>query len=119
MLLDVRELCAVTLVVVAADDPFVMPMLSDGSGGGGGGGGGGGRTELEVNAAALVGMLGHAADAVVGLRWLDTGVAEDVTGVIRVTRGGAVGGGGGVEEKEVLYYVGDRDVKMFGRGENV
>ncbi len=59
--------------------------------------------------------LTHQASVVVGLRGLDTGVARDVSGVLRITRGGD--DGDEVEEKEVLYYVsGDGSVKVFERG---
>jgi elongator complex protein 6 len=62
----------------------------------------------------------------VGLRALDTGKARDVSGVIRVCRGGAwdveeVDEGVGKEERkelEALYFVqGDGGVRVFERGE--
>lgn len=74
------------------------------------------RTRLEVEHAAFVVALAHSAAWTVALRQLDTGVARDVSGVIRITRGGGEGGGGG-EEKEVLYYVGDGPVEVFDRGQ--
>lgn len=53
-------------------------------------------------------------------RLLSTGAASDVSGVLRVSRGGAVDDleqASEVEEKEVLYLVGgDGNVKVFGRG---
>jgi elongator complex protein 6 len=42
---------------------------------------------------------------VVSLRLLDSGIARDVSGVLRVTNGGG-GDGTGVEEGEFLYWVG-------------
>ena len=54
------------------------------------------------------------------LRLLDTGTAWDVSGVARITVGGsgAVEGGGELEEKELLYFVGgDGMVKVFERGQ--
>lgn len=64
-----------------------------------------------------------------GVRALETGAARDVSGVLRITRGG--GGDGGWEEEEeeegegmgmgreveLLYLVGrDGNVKVFERG---
>lgn len=64
------------------------------------------------------------------LRGLDTGVAGDVSGVLRISRGGGwvpevgIANKGqshdhsGLEEKEVLYFVqGDGAVRVFERGE--
>lgn len=45
------------------------------------------RTRLEIDHAAFVISLSHCAAWTVGLRLLDTGIAKDVSGVIRVTRG--------------------------------
>ena len=55
---------------------------------------------------------------VISLRLLSTGVAKDVSGVLRITRGsGSKAEYDEVEEKEVLYLVsGDRNVKVFERG---
>lgn len=75
------------------------------------------RTRLEVEHAAFVVSLGHHAAWTVGLRLLDTGVARDVSGVIRVTRGAGVMGEVEAEEKEVLYFVGDGTVEVFDRGQ--
>lgn len=60
--------------------------------------------------AAFVTELGHVAGWVYGLRVLDTGVARDVSGVMRITGGGDGG-------KEVLYFVGDGGVDVFERGQ--
>ena len=51
------------------------------------------------------------------VRGLDTGVAKDVSGVLRITRGvGEYADSGSVEEREWLYYVGpDSGVKVFER----
>ena len=61
---------------------------------------------------------------VLSLRPLDTGKARDVSGVIRVSRGGAWDDDEEVEEKEqakeleALYFVqNDGGVKVFERGE--
>ncbi|KAL1303823.1 hypothetical protein AAFC00_000283 [Neodothiora populina] len=47
------------------------------------------KTPLETEMSRFVVGLAHAARWIVGVRGLDTGVAKDVTGVLRVTRGGA------------------------------
>lgn len=89
-------MCYAAIVFVNADAPFLRQP----------------RTRLEVEHAAFVVALAHSAAWTVALRQLDTGVARDVSGVIRITRGGEGG-----EEKEVLYYVGDGPVEVFDRGQ--
>lgn len=104
----VYQLSHSTIVAVNADSAFLHHP----------------RTRLEMDHAAFVVTLAHNAAWTVGLRLLDTGVARDVSGVIRITRG-AVGdreASGGeveldIEEKEVLYYVGDGTVEVFDRGQ--
>lgn len=91
-------MCYAAVVFVNADAPFLRQP----------------RTSLEVEHAAFVVALAHSAVWTVALRLLDTGVARDVSGVIRITRGGE---GAEVEEKEVLYYVGDGPVEVFDRGQ--
>ena len=70
--------------------------------------------------------LAHRADMVLQLRTLDTGAAKDVSGVLRMSRGGGyqpeIAQGGkendGIAEKEVLFFVQrDGGVRVFGRGE--
>lgn len=54
----------------------------------------------------------HAADVILSLRMLDTGVAKDVSGVVRVTERDRAEAGA-----EYLYHVGaDGNVKVFERG---
>ena len=66
--------------------------------------------------------LAHEARLILSLRELDTGAARDVSGVLRIGRGGGDSGGSGergenTEEKEVLYFVGgDGGVRVFERG---
>ena len=84
-------------------------------------------TPLEIEHSALVVSLAHQAHMVMQLRGLDTGVARDVSGVLRVSKGGALADTDTLkngenddtwEEKEVLYFVqSDGSVKVFGRGE--
>lgn len=75
-----------------------------------------------MESSAFLGMAVHEAEWVAGLRLLDTGVAKDISGVIRITRGGSgsVGEDGERDrEKEVLYYVGEGGggVEIFDRGQ--
>ncbi|RPB01455.1 hypothetical protein L873DRAFT_1803666 [Choiromyces venosus 120613-1] len=92
LILYIQETATHTIVSVNADDPLM-------------------RNEQH---AALVVGLGHIAHRVFALRGLDTGVARDVSGVLRVTGGGGSAEGG----KEVLYFVGDGGgVEVFERGE--
>lgn len=88
-------------------------------------------TPLESVNSAVIAHLAQQAAFVVGTRRLGTGWARDVSGVLRVTRGGAVdeveasvrdGGdrGGEVKEGEWLYFVeGDASVRVWGRGSGV
>ncbi|RDW86202.1 uncharacterized protein DSM5745_02844 [Aspergillus mulundensis] len=80
-------------------------------------------TPLETEHAAFAIGLAHRAEMVMQLRNLETGAARDVSGVLRVSKGGAWGqrdsaGQETWEEKEVLYFVQrDGSVSVFGRGE--
>ena len=86
------------VLAVAADFPLVQAR----------------NTPLEIEHAALVMGMTHQAQSVMSLRGLETGAARDVSGVLRVSRGGE---GEGTEEGEWLYLVGgDGGVKIFERG---
>lgn len=75
-------------------------------------------TPLENEHAAFVIELAHQAQTVMQLRNLETGAASDVSGVLRISKGGAWEEGNLEEEKEVLYFVQrDGGVIVFGRGE--
>ncbi|PYI27599.1 hypothetical protein BP00DRAFT_379184 [Aspergillus indologenus CBS 114.80] len=81
-------------------------------------------TPLETEHAAFAIGSAHRAHLVMQLRDLDTGAARDVSGVLRVSKGGAWGqsdntdANGSWEEKEALYFVQrDGGVSVFGRGE--
>ncbi|KAK0253693.1 hypothetical protein B0A54_17236 [Friedmanniomyces endolithicus] len=101
------------------------------------------RQEVEVESAAFVVQQAGVARWTVGVRELETGAAGDVSGVLRVGRGGGwyewddegasdgeegLGGGGGegrergegeVREMEVLYLVRrDGSARVFERGVN-
>lgn len=91
-------------------------------------------TPLEQNHAHFLTSLAHQSSWIFQLRALDTGSAKDVSGVIRVSRGGSVGAGekdeikdtgsahmggmGDVPDAEWLYQLkGDGTAKIWGRGE--
>lgn len=80
---------------------------------------------MEAAHAAFVVQQAHISEWVLGLRPLDTGKARDVSGVIRVSRGGAwdddVEEDANEQERkelEALYFVqNDGGVRVFERGE--
>jgi elongator complex protein 6 len=80
------------------------------------------QTTLEKEHAALLAGQAHAADGWAGLRMLDTGVARDVSGVVRWARKegdtfDSESGNSRWEDREMLYWVGaDGGVKVFERG---
>jgi elongator complex protein 6 len=87
------------IVTLAADDPLVKEQ----------------ETSLEKQHAWFTLHLAHDANTVVSLRLLDTGAAKDVSGVIRITRGGGMSH---VDGHEYLYHVGgDGGVRVFERGQ--
>lgn len=93
-----------SIITVAADEPLIASQT----------------TTLEKEHATFVLSLAHEAEAVLSLRMLDTGTAKDVSGVVRITRGGAWDSleSGRLEEHEYLYHVGgDGSVKVFERGQ--
>ena len=76
-------------------------------------------TPLEIAHASFVVSLAHQATRVMSLRELDTGGSRDISGVLRITRGGCGEWDGGDEAKEMesLYCtVGDGSVRVFERG---
>ncbi|POS78493.1 hypothetical protein DHEL01_v203099 [Diaporthe helianthi] len=90
-----------TLLTLSADEPLVSAQT----------------TALEKEHAAFLLSLAHEAEAVLSLRLLDTGMAKDVSGVVRIT-GGGVHMDRVIEEHEYLYHVGgDGVVKVFERGQ--
>lgn len=65
-------------------------------------------TPLEAENAAFLVQQAHLADLVLSVRELQTGAARDVSGVLRITKGGRqahVEGNGALEEMEKLYLV--------------
>ena len=78
-------------------------------------------TPVEVDHSAFVSGLAQQAYFVLSLRLLSTGIAKDVSGVLRITRGPEAkdleAADGEIAEKEFLYFVaGDGSVKVFERG---
>ncbi len=124
LLLSLRSRAQVhsTLVTAVADSPLIHSPT----------------TPLETNHAALVMGMAHQASWVMSVRELDTGVARDVSGVLRITKGpggewdeegqeGEDGNGDGegrgegekvmVASRECLYFVGgDGGARVFERG---
>lgn len=127
-LLDLREISHSIVITLSADTPLLSPAISLATNifnnqqqpplGAGA------HTRLETQHSAFMGMAIHNAEWVVGLRLLDTGVARDVSGVLRVTRGGVAQDGGekrdsgaAEKERELLYYLGEGGgVEIFDRG---
>ncbi|CAD0087983.1 unnamed protein product [Aureobasidium vineae] len=116
LLLSLRSLVSTTTLVLEADSPFLSAALADTNHN---------PTPLEAAHAAFVVQQAHISKWVLSLRPLDTGKARDVSGVIRVSRGGAWDDD--VEEDdekdqrkelEALYFVqNDGGVRVFERGE--
>lgn len=101
LLLELREKTHAAVVTLAADEPLINSQM----------------TTLEREHASFVMSLAHEAGMVISLRLLDTGTAKDVSGVMRITRGGD-DYGLRVEEGELLYHVGgDGGVRVFERGQ--
>ena len=74
-------------------------------------------TPLEISHTAFVMSLAHQARSIISLRGLDTGVAKDVSGVLRISKGAGEAADEVSVERECLYYVGsDGGVKVFERG---
>ncbi|KAI7366299.1 hypothetical protein KC354_g4232 [Hortaea werneckii] len=122
-LLKLRRMVHATIVTCAADTPILAAAAAVAASPAGGEGV---PTPLEAESAAFAVQQGHSAEFVVSARELETGAAKDVSGVLRVTRGGAAfareeeeeeKGGEEVKEMEALYMVQrDGNVKVFERG---
>ena len=117
-LLDLREISHSLIITLSADTPLLSPVISLATNifnnqqppplGGGA------HTILETQHSAFVGMAVHNAEWVISLRLLDTGVARDVSGVLRITRGVSAQA---EKERELLYYLEEGGgVEVFDRG---
>ncbi|KAL4884718.1 hypothetical protein BJY04DRAFT_181862 [Aspergillus karnatakaensis] len=114
-LMGLQQAASSTLVTISADSPLIhnASVFAHQT-----------ATPLETEHAAFSVGLAHRAEMVIQLRNLETGAARDVSGVLRVSKGGAwgqrdsAGAEESWEEKEVLYFVQrDGGVSVFGRGE--
>ncbi|KAI6247899.1 hypothetical protein HI914_04310 [Erysiphe necator] len=103
MIIDLREEVHATVLTLSADLPLVASL----------------QTPLERNHAAFLMSIAHQASFIMNLRLLDTGIAKDVSGVIRITCKESHGEDRyKLEDKEFLYFIGaDNRVKLFERGQ--
>ncbi|RVX71896.1 hypothetical protein B0A52_04295 [Exophiala mesophila] len=99
----VRLQSLATIVTAQADSPLLHNATSP----------------LEADHAHLVTSLAHQSDWVLQLRGLDTGSANDVSGVVRASRGGqSEDQPSDLADGEWLYHIkGDGTVRVWGRGE--
>ncbi|KAK2067416.1 hypothetical protein P8C59_001160 [Phyllachora maydis] len=101
LLMGLREKVHATVLTLSADEPLIAAQA----------------TPLEQEHANLVLGLAHEAELVLSLRLLDTGTAKDVSGVVRITRGGQWSTRK-MDEREYLYHAGgDGGVRVFVRGQ--
>ncbi|KAL3489308.1 hypothetical protein BJX62DRAFT_157665 [Aspergillus germanicus] len=111
--MGLQQAASATIAMISADSPLIHNASTFAHQA---------ATPLDTEHAAFAVGLAHRAEMIMQLRNLETGAARDVSGVLRVSKGGAWGQGEGAaenwEEKEVLYFVQrDGSVNVFGRGE--
>ncbi|KAF4222680.1 hypothetical protein CNMCM8980_007842 [Aspergillus fumigatiaffinis] len=113
--MGLQEHAYATILTLSADSPLIHNASTSASQT---------ATPLEMEHAAFAIGSAHRAEMVMQLRSLETGAARDVSGVLRISKGGTWGRGaktgaeGAWEEKEVLYFIQrDGGVRIFGRGE--
>ncbi|KAL4906858.1 hypothetical protein BDW74DRAFT_128667 [Aspergillus multicolor] len=113
-IMGLQQAATATVVTLSADSPLIHNASASAHHI---------STPLETEHAAFAIGLAHRAEMVMQLRDLETGAARDVSGVLRISKGGAWGQRDGAgqenwEEKEVLYFVQrDGGVNVFRRGE--
>lgn len=113
-LLTARQNAYSTILTLSADSPLIHNASDSAHNQ---------ATPLEVEHAAFAVGSAHRAQMVMQLRNLETGAARDVSGVLRISKGGvwegSDAGAGNWEEREVLYFIQrDGGVTVFGRGES-
>ncbi|KAL3471306.1 hypothetical protein BJX99DRAFT_250561 [Aspergillus californicus] len=115
LIMGLQQAASATIVTVSADSPLIHNASAFAQQT---------ATPLETEHAAFAVQLAHRAEMVMQIRNLETGAARDVSGVLRVSKGGAWGqresanGEATWEEKEILYFIQrDGGVSVFGRGE--
>ncbi|KAI5806871.1 hypothetical protein EDC01DRAFT_742591, partial [Geopyxis carbonaria] len=104
ILIHIPQIVTSTVLVVNADSSLITRN----------------STRLEMEHSAFVLTLAHQASTTVSLRMLDTGVAKDVSGIIRVTKNKGcqeMSPGIDFDDEEFLYVVKDSSINMFNRGE--
>lgn len=77
---------------------------------------------MEIDTAAFLTQQAHAAQMIMSVHELSSGAARDVSGALRISRGGGVKLEEtttlDIPEKEMLYLIQrDGSVRVFGRGE--
>ena len=114
LVLKLRSLVYSTVIACSADLPFLSAAATSG---------GKVSSPIEAETASFITQQAHAARCVMSVRELDTGAAKDISGVLRVTRGGDADDLDNdskrqdLPEMEALYLVQrDGNVKVFQRG---
>jgi elongator complex protein 6 len=118
-IMNLRSLAHTTILTAAADLPLISATAPSGSIHVGQ------ATPLEFDCASFIAFQAHNARVVMSARELATGAAKDISGVLRVTRGGDAynldaESSSEIREAELQYLV-QRDgiVKVFSRGADV
>lgn len=109
-LLRLRSQVHATVLICSADQPLVSSATGESK-----------PTPIEAETAAFVTTQAHSARLVLSVRELDTGAAKDISGVLRITKGGCYdefeSDEHDVNEAELLYLVQrDANAKVFSRG---
>lgn len=113
LVFQLRGIVYSTVIVCSSDAPLVLAATSSPENV---------SSPLEAETASFITQQAHAARYVMSVRELDTGAAKDVSGVLRVTRGGGANGLDDSDlqdlpEIESLYLVQrDGNVRVFQRG---
>ncbi|ANB12395.1 Elongator subunit ELP6 [Sugiyamaella lignohabitans] len=93
---DLRQLSSQTFVFANADEPLIQPV-----------------SPIGENQVKFLTQLIHTSSLLISLRPFETGRADDVTGIFRITRGPRVNETKVVVENEYLYHVSDTVKLMY------